>query len=1493
MHIPTTLHRWKFLTVLCIGLLAASFSYSVFAAYNTDGLAGYWKFDETSTGTAQDVSGHNNNGTHVTGGGFGISTDVPTTSFTNTRSLSFDDDYVSVPDDASLDVTNITISFWVKPSGGAQTDGAAFVCKGNGAGGEVWCMDVNTSNFRFYFWKGGVAYTSVSTSTIGSDWKHVAATYDGSSAVLYIDGTAEDTDAHGVGNLDTNNHIVSIGARQSGSGDYDLEFDGYIDDVRVYNRALSSTEVTELANGNHTTAIWDGSSSTDFETAANWDISAVPDPYTHIIVPEQVGGAELGAAISGASLTIEASGFTGSYIDLHGFDFEFTDGGELKGGGTLRLLGSENIVSIGNLATTSTGTVLYYGTGSYTGLAAGDSYYNLNVNDGLVGYWDFDASEGGYVRDVSGYDADGVRASLPASPSFASTPAPTAFFNRYAMSFDGGDRVELNDGTPFRKSQYTGTVSAWVKTDNASSDQIIFWTEENRDRGLIIDGDDSAFAGVVYDGTAGQFRVASGGTVTTGWHHVAYTWDISRGAVRLFVDGVSVNTNAGASWTTAGNSNVNSNFGAYEGGGGDFTNDYNNLDGLLDDFRIYDRVLEDHEISALAAGHMPATASGSFTLDAALTVANDLTLAGGNLDVSGSNRSITLSGSWLNFGGAFTPRVGVISFEGASGDEEIRSGGQEFYQLHIEGGATWTLRDDLEAAASIRLNSGAGTLDASTDNYTMKTGFVSQSAGTITPQSGIIVLNATASKTATITSALHELQIEDPTENGLVGYWKFDECQTDETVDSSGNGNDGTLISQAVWTGSSLPTTVFANECALRLYGSNDYITMGDVADLEVEGSVPFSISVWLRPVSSLGTNLSYGLVTKGVPGVAGYAFQYENIADVYQINISKYGVVDQRVTIDELALNEWHHLVGVQRATEIEYYVNGVSQGTYSNASAYNASGTNEFRIGITASNTLDLPGFIDDVRVYDRALTADEVSRLANGYYADGQLGTAQFSLGADLDLDTLTILSGKVSASSRTIDVSGDWNNYAGSGAFIEGTSTVDFDGSSTQNIRGSTEFYNLEVSTSSAQTVKFGSGTTQFISNALTLTGQAGNLLTLAPITTATQWLIDLAGAASQTIQYVSVSYSNASGGEELDACPGGVDNGNNTNWNFNCDPSSNESSGGGWASNNLARQRAQGGSGDGYVAHNDTEAPTLIDVGIADNVVEETKRMVGGILDASMRGTVEPTELSRRVKQVAEALTKRFSMGIHAFREAQNQNAEQLQASAPQLDDTQRRMMRAERNIADNSIAKLTASAIGERRGLLVAQVQSEEVVYADVPVDSWFAPFVSSVIEEDIATGYADEEGKPTGEFGVKNPVTYAEILKMALKTSGKDISIGVPRNVSAQGTWASAYVAYAEEKALKVFAPDLDVHSPATRGEMVQIILEILELPIANQAPSFTDVPANHPYAHAIATASFYGIISGDTDNNGNSLNTFRPDEQINRAEVVKVVALLQALQK
>lgn len=308
---------------------------------------------------------------------------------------------------------------------------------------------------------------------------------------------------------------------------------------------------------------------------------------------------------------------------------------------------------------------------------------------------------------------------------------------------------------------------------------------------------------------------------------------------------------------------------------------------------------------------------------------------------------------------------------------------------------------------------------------------------------------------------------------------------------------------------------------------------------------------------------------------------------------------------------------------------------------------------------------------------------------------------------------------------------------------------------------------------------------------------------------------------------------------------------------------------------LSRQRIVGVATGGASSSETGGQPSVPES--RDTVQDVSALTNGHILNSEEDRSPEEAVLSRRTQDAISAILERFS----------GANTHSSSPTSP------------EPNVADQR----GAAIVSERRGLLVARVGDEEVLFRDVPVAAWFAPYVAFLVEDKIATGYADETGKPRGEFGVANPVTYAEVLKMALQasssgqplqTASADLTdLPPPRNRSARDTWASAYVAQAEALGLALFAPDLNVHTPATRGAVIEVMLDVMDIPPDVHALAFSDVPADHRHAAAIATAALLGLVTGDTDSTGSPLGTFRPNDTINRAEVAKIMALAKELMR
>lgn len=190
-----------------------------------------------------------------------------------------------------------------------------------------------------------------------------------------------------------------------------------------------------------------------------------------------------------------------------------------------------------------------------------------------------------------------------------------------------------------------------------------------------------------------------------------------------------------------------------------------------------------------------------------------------------------------------------------------------------------------------------------------------------------------------------------------------------------------------------------------------------------------------------------------------------------------------------------------------------------------------------------------------------------------------------------------------------------------------------------------------------------------------------------------------------------------------------------------------------------------------------------------------------------------------------------------------------------------------------------------KKNAKVRKFANKLIPFKDTDDHEWFTKYVSSVKNRGIVSGYKDAKGKELGEFRPGNNVTVGEILKMGLETAGKGKAKGkTPKLKNAAKHWAKDYAAKAEELKLDLVKKDIDLNRPATRGEVIRMILEATGVkPTKVSKTEFKDVATNHKHADFIQYANDLGIVSGD-DGKG----TFRPDAPINRAEVSKISDLV-----
>jgi hypothetical protein len=205
------------------------------------GLVGWWKFDETTGTIAADSSGAHHDGTLVGNakwapGRFGGAID-----------LDGNDSCVRIADKSAFDLGgDITVACWANLRS-VPTNWMAMVAKGDTA----WRLSTVENEDKFHFAvndfnRGAdqVCVSGTTTVTLGS-WHSVVGTYTGSTLSLYVDGKLEATQSWSEG-LGHDDFDLLIGDNAEMKG---RSFNGLIDDVRIFNYALSESEIKALAAG--------------------------------------------------------------------------------------------------------------------------------------------------------------------------------------------------------------------------------------------------------------------------------------------------------------------------------------------------------------------------------------------------------------------------------------------------------------------------------------------------------------------------------------------------------------------------------------------------------------------------------------------------------------------------------------------------------------------------------------------------------------------------------------------------------------------------------------------------------------------------------------------------------------------------------------------------------------------------------------------------------------------------------------------------------------------------------------------------------------------------------------------------------------------------------------------------------------------------------------------------------------------------------------------
>jgi len=272
-------------------------------------------------------------------------------------------------------------------------------------------------------------------------------------------------------------------------------------------------------------------------------------------------------------------------------------------------------------------------------------------------------------------------------------------------------------------------------------------------------------------------------------------------------------------------------------------------------------------------------------------------------------------------------------------------------------------------------------------------------------------------------SATANAEVDYPFDSNLVGQWKFNEGAGTVATDSV-DGNDGNISGGAVYTSAADAAPIPLNPHALSFDGVDDFVTVPHDNALDVTS--PYTLSAWVYVDSAIGYR---PILFRGTTNTNDIEVYVQAASDdlIVAHNRDNGGAFDF-VGFEDPPNGTWFHLAVTYDGTDMVAYYDGVAAAVTQNTTAMAApDDTNEDwwigKVDHTDFGGINLlTGRLDDVRIYDVALTAEQVQTLFNGGVEGEELYLAD-TVGADDDKSALYLvglLSGPGTAVLTSIPV-----------------------------------------------------------------------------------------------------------------------------------------------------------------------------------------------------------------------------------------------------------------------------------------------------------------------------------------------------------------------------------------------------------------------------------------------------------------------------------------
>jgi len=202
----------------------------------------------------------------------------------------------------------------------------------------------------------------------------------------------------------------------------------------------------------------------------------------------------------------------------------------------------------------------------------------------------------------------------------------------------------------------------------------------------------------------------------------------------------------------------------------------------------------------------------------------------------------------------------------------------------------------------------------------------------------------------------------------LVVYWSFDEEDADILEDLSGTGNDGEINGDPAWVDSTFGK-------AMEFDGVDDYVLVPNHDSYNFTSDDSFSISMWINYENKGDWS---GPLQKFN---GGYPFKVE-VNPSNELYLAIYdGTNNPGVNVGDVS-GEWHHCVFMKDPDMLYAYLDGELVTEEPNTIVGEIANAADLYIGArTPGNTITYVGMLDEIAMYNRLLTEDEIIAAANG--------------------------------------------------------------------------------------------------------------------------------------------------------------------------------------------------------------------------------------------------------------------------------------------------------------------------------------------------------------------------------------------------------------------------------------------------------------------------------------------------------------------------------